>query len=54
MGKNQKFISTSHQQVMSSHLLGSRASVHIVIASEDKCLDNECPPLAFVAEYDVL
>ena len=28
--------STSHQQAMSSHFLGSRASVRVVVAPEDK------------------
>jgi len=38
---------------MSSHFLGSRASVHIAVALEDKCRNNECIPhflLAFIAE----
>jgi len=43
--KKKVLFSTSHQQVMSSCFLGSRASVHIVVASEDKHLNSECPPL---------
>jgi len=47
--------STSHQQEMSSHLPGRRASVYIAIAPEDNCHNNKCPHsssflLASVAE----
>jgi len=34
----------SHQQVMSSHLPGSRASVCVAVAPEDKSDNNECLP----------
>jgi len=47
MGKQMKskdLFSTSHQQVMSSHFLGSRASVRVAAALEDKCHNKECPP----------
>jgi len=43
---------------MASHFLGSRASVCVGVALEDKCLNNECPYSsylsAFIAEYNVL
>lgn len=40
---------------MSSHFPGSRPSVYIAVAAEDKCLDNKCSLpgsffLAFIAE----
>jgi len=39
--------SVSHQQVISSHSLGSRALVCIGVSLEDKFLNNECPLLSF-------
>lgn len=42
-GKKNTF--TFHQQVMSSHFLGSRASVCIAIASEEQGLPNKYHPL---------
>lgn len=39
--KQKKVLSTSHQQVMSSHFLGSRALVNAVVALEEKSLNNE-------------
>jgi len=48
---NQKiFFSISHKQVISSHFPGSRASVRVVIALEDKCLNNESlSPFSFLS-----
>jgi len=51
--KMKDLFSTSHQQVISSHFLGSRASIHVAVALKDKSHNNECPPpflLAFIAE----
>jgi len=42
--KQKDLFSTSHQQVISKHFLGSRAPVHVAVASEDKHLNNEGPP----------
>jgi len=55
--ENQKdLFSTSHQQGTSSHLLGSRTSVHVAVASED--LITNAPSssflLAFIVEYDFI
>jgi len=36
-----KIFSTSHQQAMYSHFLGSRALVRVAVASENKWLNNE-------------
>lgn len=45
--------SISHEQAMTRHFLGSRTSVYIVLALEDKC-NNKCSLssflLAFIAE----
>jgi len=57
--KKKKLFSTSHQQVMSSHFWGSKASVCVAAAWEGKRLTNKvvvhCPlprsslPLGFIA-----
>lgn len=47
-------LSTSHKQVMSRYFLGSRSTIHVVVALGDKHLNNKCLPssflLAFIAE----
>jgi len=48
---------TSRQ--MSSDFPGSRPSVHIAVASEDKRCNHECPslllsPPTFIAKYDII
>lgn len=43
-GKTKDLLSASHQQGMSRYFLGSRVSVHLMVALEDKCHNNECPP----------
>ena len=53
--KTKDLFFTLHQQVMSSHFLGIRASVCIAVAPEDKHRNNECSSsssflLAFIAE----
>jgi len=42
--ENKRFILYPHQQAMSSQFTGGRASVHIAVALEDKCRNNECSP----------
>lgn len=42
--KENIIFSTSHQQTMSSHFLGSRASAQVAVALEEKHLHNKCPP----------
>lgn len=52
--KTKYLFSTSHQQAISNHLPGNRASVCIAVALEDKRCSSTCPPssflLAFIAE----
>lgn len=50
---NKKIYSTSYQQVMTSHFLGSGALVCTAVPSENKYLNNKCPistshPLAVI------
>jgi len=44
---NRDAFSTSHQQAMSNHFLGSRTSVHVEDVLEDKHLNNKYPPPQF-------
>lgn len=53
--KGKDLFSTSHQEVMSIHFLGSWASVHVVVVPVDKPHNNKCPSscffvLAFISE----
>lgn len=50
--KTKDLFSTAPQQVMSSHFLGSTASVHVVVALEDKLYNNKCcPPVLSLSFY---
>lgn len=43
-GRKQLF-STCCQQAMFCHVLGSKASIHVVVAQEDRCFHNKSCPL---------
>lgn len=59
--EKQSSFSTSHQHVMSSPFLVNNASLHTVVASDDKCLNKRHTSLHpssfllyFTAEYDAI
>lgn len=47
--KTKDLLSVSHQQGMSRYFLGSRVSVHLMVALEDKCHNNDIL-LGFLSE----
>lgn len=45
--KEKKIFSNSHQQVVFSHLLESKASIHEAVAPKDRCFHNYLPLFSF-------
>lgn len=54
-----KIFCTSHQQTMFGHVLGSKASICVVVAQEDKCFHNKSfflllPHLALITKHNII
>lgn len=49
-GKEEDLFSLSYQQVMSSHFVKGKTSVHIVVAPKDK-LNNKCARPSFLLAF---